>query len=354
MKMKNLLVIAALLNVSAACNQPTKPAGETSTNPDSAMTVTADNFVRAESDKYFAGQLKEPGAALGKIMHQREPASVDNQPVIRYNRDVLISSGLFDLKAGPVTIKIPDPGKRFLSILVINEDHYNPIAEFGGGIYTLTEENVGTRYAAVALRMFINPGDPKDMKIAHDLQDAVTTDQPGGPGKLELPEWDNKSQNRIRDSLLELARSISNFKGAFGKKGAVDPRMHLIGTAAGWGGNPENVAVYVNVNPPHNDGKTVYKLHIPANVPVDAFWSVAVYNAKGYFQKNDLGIYNLNSVTARKNKDGSVDIQFGGCGATTSNCVPIIEGWNYAVRLYRPRKEIIDGTWKFPDPQPVK
>ena len=22
-------------------------------------------------------------------------------------------------------------------------------------------------------------------------------------------------------------------------------------------------------------------------------------------------------------------------------------GWNYMVRLYRPRKEILDGTWKF-------
>jgi len=29
-------------------------------------------------------------------------------------------------------------------------------------------------------------------------------------------------------------------------------------------------------------------------------------------------------------------------------------GWNYTVRLYRPRKEILDGTWRFPEAQPVK
>ena len=36
------------------------------------------------------------------------------------------------------------------------------------------------------------------------------------------------------------------------------------------------------------------------------------------------------------------------------NCVPLTEGWNYAVRLYRPREEILDGTWTFPSPEPVK
>ncbi len=25
-----------------------------------------------------------------------------------------------------------------------------------------------------------------------------------------------------------------------------------------------------------------------------------------------------------------------------------MKGWNYTVRLYRPRAEILDGTWKFP------
>src|SRR4026208_1121061 len=32
------------------------------------------------------------------------------------------------------------------------------------------------------------------------------------------------------------------------------------------------------------------------------------------------------------------------------NCIPIVKGWNYTVRLYRPRPEILDGTWKFPEP----
>jgi hypothetical protein len=30
-----------------------------------------------------------------------------------------------------------------------------------------------------------------------------------------------------------------------------------------------------------------------------------------------------------------------------------MKGWNYAVRLYRPREEILNGTWTFPEPRPV-
>jgi hypothetical protein len=35
------------------------------------------------------------------------------------------------------------------------------------------------------------------------------------------------------------------------------------------------------------------------------------------------------------------------------NCLPTMPGWNYMVRLYRPRAEILNGAWKFPEAQPV-
>jgi hypothetical protein len=28
-----------------------------------------------------------------------------------------------------------------------------------------------------------------------------------------------------------------------------------------------------------------------------------------------------------------------------------MKGWNYTVRLFRPRPEILDGTWEFPEAQ---
>jgi hypothetical protein len=86
-------------------------------------------------------------------------------------------------------------------------------------------------------------------------------------------------------------------------------------------------------------------------VPVDGFWSVSLYNAEGYFQKNQYDAYSLNNITSKKRADGSVAIQFGGCDGKIPNCLPTMPGWNYTMRLYRPRAEILNGTWKFPEAQ---
>jgi hypothetical protein len=138
----------------------------------------------------------------------------------------------------------------------------------------------------------------------------------------------------------------------FGTKSEVDPVAHLIGTAIGWGGNPPYAATYLSFYPKANSGKTVHKLTLK-DVPVDGFWSISVYNAKGFFEKNGLNAYSLNNLTAKPNADGSFTIQFGGCRRDTPNCLPIMKGWNYTVRLYRPRKEILEGSWKLPEAQPA-
>jgi len=74
----------------------------------------------------------------------------------------------------------------------------------------------------------------------------------------------------------------------------------------------------------------------------------------GYFEPNSYNAYSVNDITAKKDSDGSVIVQFGGCDGRTANCLPIMPGWNYLVRLYRPRAEIRNGTWKFPEARHVQ
>jgi hypothetical protein len=76
-------------------------------------------------------------------------------------------------------------------------------------------------------------------------------------------------------------------------------------------------------------------------------------HARGFFELNDQGAYSVNNLTATRNDDGSVTVHFGGCGDGRPNCLPIIDGWNYLVRLYRPHAEILDGAWTFPAIQPA-
>jgi hypothetical protein len=315
----------------------------------SAIPVTADNFIRAESDTYMAASAKEAGS-VGKLRHRREPASIDNQTVIRLNRDTLYTSGVFDLDAGLVTITLPDAGTRFMSMQTISQDHYATTV-YGAGPHSIDKNRVGTRYVLVGIRTLVDPGNPQDVGKVHALQDAIKVDQ-SGAGRLELPNWDQASQKKVRDALLVLGSTIPDFRKAFGTKEQVDPVRHLIGTALGWGGNPDRDATYLNVTPPKNDGETVHKLNVK-DVPVDAFWSVSVYNVAGYYEKNPYNAYALNNLTAKKSADGSIAIQFGGCDGKVPNCLPIMKGWNYTVRLYRPRAEILDATWKFPEAQAV-
>src|SRR5580698_5610247 len=158
-----------------------------------AIPVTVDNFIRAESDLYF-GNIVNDGE-VGRFLHRREPAAIDNQTVIRLNRDTLYSSAVFDLDAGPVTITLPDAGKRFMSMQVINEDHYVPEVVYGKGNYTLTKEKVGTRYVAVAIRTLVNPADPKDIEQVHALQDGIKVSQKN-VGNFERPNWDQAGQKK--------------------------------------------------------------------------------------------------------------------------------------------------------------
>jgi para-nitrobenzyl esterase len=312
------------------------------------IAVNVHSFVRAETDFYFSQRVETGG--FGKFGHRRTPASIDEQDVVRMNRDTLYSSGVFDLAAAPVTITLPDPGRRFMSMQAVSQDHYALDVVYAPARFTYDLAIVGTRYVYLIVRTLANPEDPEDIVAANSLQDAIQFEQ-AAVGSFEVPRWDPISLGKARDALAALG-SLGNVVNRFGTKAQVDPIDHLIGTAIGWGGNPRSAADYRSFYPAHNDGKTVYRLTL-RDVPVDGFWSISVYNAKGYFEKNEFNAYSLNNRTARPNPDGSFTIQFGGCGKDPPNCLPIMPGWNYTMRLYRPRKEILDGTWKLPDVEPV-
>ena len=95
---------------------------------------------------------------------------------------------------------------------------------------------------------------------------------------------------------------------------------HLIATAFGWGLNPDADALYLNVAPRQDDGTAEFALTVPAAVPVDGFWSISVYDAAGHFVPNARRAYTLNTVTAKRDTDGSVTVRFGG-GGGAANCL---------------------------------
>ena len=339
--MNKLVVLAVgivMASFGAALSQPAEP-----------VPVTADNFSRAETDVTMAAYVKM--GALGKLLHAPELASIDDQKIVRLNRDTLYSFGVFDLDAGPVTLTLPDAGPRYMMAQVIDQEHYTHDIVYAPGSKTYSRDMIGTRYMIILMRTLADPQSDDDLKQARALQHATAVRQ-SSPGEFEIPNWDAASQSRVRDALRALGSTLKNTERMFGSRAETDPVHHLIGAAVGWGGNPGSVAIYLIGVPKNNDGAEVQKLTVK-DVPVDGFWSISVYNAHGFFEKNARNAYSINNLTARPDPDGAVSVQFGGCDGTTPNCIPITPGWNYTVRLYRPRRELVDGSWKFPEPEPV-
>jgi hypothetical protein len=307
-----------------------------------STVVNVDNFARAETDRMMTAISTRAGG-INVIFHNRDFAPLDQQTVIRENRDTLYTAAVVDISQG-ATLTLPDPSERYLSAMIINQDHYINHVIHDAGEHPLTIEFYDTDYVVVAIRILVDPTNPDDLAVVHSLQDQIRIDADSAR-PFTLPDYDETSFTATRSALLELSNGIPGFARCFGRRVDVDPVRHLVTTASAWGGLPETEAFYINVQPGLPVGE--YSITI-GDVPVDAFWSVSLYNPAGYFQTNEHNSYSVNSITATRNADGTTTINFGGCDDQRPNCLPIMDGWNYLVRLYQPHPEVLDGTWTFP------
>lgn len=310
-----------------------------------AEDITIQSLMRAESDTMFRLVMKQNNIGIGELSHEREVASANApQTVIRPNQDTLYSAAIIDLSK-PVTVTLPKADGRFQSVLVISQDHYN-FAYAAPGSYELTEDEVGTRFAMLLFRTFVDAGDPDDAARAHAVQDGIVV-RGGGKGPFEAPDWDLETLAAARKAVNDLAAAVGlESSRSFGRRGAVDPLDHLIGMA-GWAGQPATTAEAFVDAVDANDGKTPHVVKV-RDVPVDAFWSITVYDADGFLAPNDLNRNSYNNTSATPNDDGSFTIHFGACEDGRINCIPITAEWSYTIRLYQPREEILDGSWTFP------
>jgi hypothetical protein len=309
-----------------------------------SIHVNADNFVRAETHRMFR-DIQAQAGGVGNFRHNRTPARIDEQTVIRLNRDTLYSFAIVDL-AEPARLTLPDADERYLSAMIVNEDHFVNEVFHEASEYTLTSDQYGSRYVLVGVRILVDPNDSADVAAVVAIQDRLAIDARSAQ-TFVMPDYDLESLDATRDALLALARGLDNFERTFGARAEVDPVRHLIGCAAGWGGLPTTEATYIGADPklPPGDYELVF-----TDVPVDAFWSVSIYNERGFFEPNEKDLYTVNSVTGERDADGSVTVRFvtSAAGDTPANAIVTPQGWNYLIRLYRPRAEILNGGWTPP------
>jgi len=322
-----VLVIAApmtLVGCGGGTDAPVEPEQSASVSDIQTTAVTDENYGLAESEIIFSDYVERIAAAtnsngVGIFLHLKTGADPKDRTVMRINFDTLYSTAIVDLTEDAV-LTMPETNGRYQSAWIITDEHYNPMAFVEPGTYTLTQENVGRRYATIVMRTQANVADPADLAIANALQEQL---------KLEQKDRGIQKQEELSAEVM------------FGKKGEVPLKEHNVGAAAGWGGFTPERAVYPFYFPKSAEPQTLTLQDVPAK----AFWSITVYDAEGYPQGD---IYNVNSQFAVTNEDGSVTIHFGG-DENAVNYMDIFEGWNIALRIYEPTEAYFNGEWVQPD-----
>ena len=315
--------------------------------PDDPIPVNADNYVRATTSRQFE-ITQRMTRGVSRFTHGRTPTQLDKQQVERMNRDTIYSSALVDISAG-ASVTLPDAEGRYMSVAVINEDNYTTSIFHGAGTHDLTIDEHETPFVMLVARTLVDANDEADLARANELQDQLRLET-ASPLAYERPNYDTESYDATHQLLKQLGKGLGSASGANGRRGEVNDVRHLLLSAYGWGGLPDYEVMYeANAAPlPVTDQTMTVR-----DVPVDSFWSISVYNRDGYFEENPFGSYSTNSVIADANDDGSFTLTFGREPNGRPNFLYVMEGWGYNVRLYQPRREILDGEWSFPTPEPA-
>ena len=205
-----------------------------------------------------------------------------------------------------------------------------------------------------------------DKKILKELQ-AVGV----GPGlEFDATKLSNDQKKALSAGIAsakkKIARKVSELPGPRGDtaKGYGDDWLQRAAvTQLGWGANSEKEALYPNYAKDGEgnalDGsKGNYTLTFGKDAlpPVNAFWSLTMYDGNTQLMiENPLNRYLLNSTMIdkmKKNDDGSLTLYFqkdAPDAALKANWLPAPDGPFYMLmRLYWPKKDILDGTWKQP------
>jgi hypothetical protein len=309
---------------------------------EASTNVNVLNYVHAKTALHFDRVAKRSGG-VNKWSHVRVPIPLDQQRSRRMNRDTLYSSSIINISQG-ATLTMPDSGQRYMSAAVINEDHYINKIFHGAGKHTLNLDEFDSPFVLLIVRILVNADDAQDIEVANQLQDSLVI-QSASSAAYSQPNYDRASLDAVTKPLIELAASLPDVIHTFGTEKQVNKVRHLLATAYGFGGLPESETFYLNVQPKLPVG--AYSLTVK-DVPVDGFWSISVYNQDGFFEANKYDVYSINNLSAKASADGSYTINFGG-NPLYDNFIPIAEGWNYVVRMYRPRESIVNGTWTFPE-----
>ncbi|WP_217350378.1 DUF1254 domain-containing protein [Ruegeria sp. HKCCD7255] len=314
------------------------------------MQPNEENFSSAMADIYFKEVLDRGGD--NSFVHMRQVSSVENQNIIRENRDTLYSWGLFDVTDG-LTITLPAAGDLYMSALVIDNDTFivreDDFDETGDiGTYQaygdrertirISKDRAVTDFVYILLRTQTDQTAEGDAK-AGKLQDQVRATNGDNPATWQMRDWDIDAVREMQATFVPYLEEIvaQGTEKGYNERGKTEPFIHNFYSAIGWGGQLERYATYgttADMTEFGNDCAVVTINQPPVDYDRSGFWSYQVYGLDGYIASNNS---TLNNQNTQPNDDATITLRFGSenaCGTNENRADKNDDGFSITSRFY--------------------
>jgi len=296
--------------------------------------------------------------------------------VVRMNNDTYYKIAVMNFSKGPVTLSSNNPSKKHFNSFQLMDDRNTNFRNVihPDGSYTLyygqkPEEFEGhaiespSQVAVVTVRVEV-----KDKNNADDIADAQAVFNGmliNGPRlaevwKLDLLSGFDEEVEAEAHRRIDSVATNSEFRELVAGTDQVPEQvsyLHLAaGSKVGFGGpvpsHSSYEIVFFDNNGEKMTGEKGTYILTTEEPPVDAFWSVTVYDTErgGYLHPNDEDKYHINNTSVVKNQDGTVTFIFKQqCESEDLNCLEVPAGqFDLTLRYYLPSDDIIAGEWTIP------
>jgi hypothetical protein len=339
----NKLIIGLSTLLLVACGQSHQTKKEDRNSKVESLIVTPENYIRAETDQTFTYYSEL--APINEFFHYKQLTPLDNQGVVRMNKDCVYSGALIDTKGGAI-LTVPEmPDNRYMSVMLTDNDMYVPDIYHEAGTYQLPED---TRYLFAVIRIqILDPNDEEELEMVNRLQEQFVI-KASNAEPFKAPNWDQESLKKLHDQYNSEFAKYDQYPDEWsGKRGEVNDETRRLAVAGAWGLFPNKEATYINYDGGNLSGDKCYQATytIPEN---NAFWSITVYGSDGKMQSENCI---LNETNVVKNDDGSFTVHFGSAQncPDAKNRLDITDGWNFLMRVYRPGASVLKGEYKLPE-----
>lgn len=324
-------------------------------NPeDHGMTVQ--EYINEEGYWFADNFARNFKLGLSNFHHFNKLSDKDTRWVVSPSIDHLYSMAVVDTSK-PFSVVLPKNNDKLVTLHIQDMNHTQPFYKVGAGTYEFTPEMFDTKYVLIGLRFATDGTDANLEQISKEIMPEAKIIG-GGTDLKGLPHPDVEAMHKVRDALMpEYDKLTDTYETIdYSVHGVTDWEKTTYTIAGAFGLSTEDTAMYIPYALEGAKGGQCYQAtyDAPKSDNELGYYSITVYNSKGYLMSNENNIVSTNQGLTL-NEDGTFTVVYGdnSCKkhAETLNAnfaeTPN-DDWSFLMRIYQPNVESVK-NYKMPE-----